>query len=226
MRAKLFSLVLAIVTMSASSVFAQNFFWSTVGFENGAVNGNFVINTNFAPATGDVYLYYSPNGQNITVGFDLDFSWTDDDVVAFTAAETFEADITLGVDGPDLNDRWGAQFGPAGEVTPNAVSTFAAINIVDGTGIQVGNIPGVLENGIDFVDTLYDTTAEAFLIGSISYEILDPGITSLRVSGLVVDNADIGASFSSLEFFAPEPSSAGILALGLVGFVARRRRSS
>lgn len=232
MNVKNFSLVLAIMAMSVSSVSAQNFFWSTLDLGQGAANADLTIDANVGD-TGTVYLYYNDNGQNITEGIDLDFGWDVTGVAGFTAAETFEADITLGPMGPDLNDRWGDQFGPAGNVTQDAVTGFTTINVVSGTGIQVANIPGNLDgSGFDFIDTLYDESASAFQIGSFDYEALADGtasITENEISGLVVDGgADIGASFNSVTVnvgaVVPEPTSAGILACGLFGLVARRRR--
>ena len=228
MKIKNFSLVLAIVAMSVSSASAQNFFWSLSDIGGGAANSDLTIDTNASPS-GTVFLYYADNGQAITEGLDLDFTWTNNDVVEFTAAETFEADITFGPGGPPINDRWGDNFGPASDVQANSVSGFTTVNVVNGTGIQPEHAPGVLnDDGFDLVDTLYDTSNNSFLIGSINYNTLTDAETSILVSGLVVDGgADIGASFSGLTFAGaaiPEPSTAGLLALGLVGLVSRRRR--
>ena len=232
MNVKNFSLVLAIMAMSVSSVSAQNFFWSTLDFGQGAVNGDLTIDAEVGD-TGTVFLYYNDNGQSITEGIDLNFGWDVTGVAGFTAAETFEADILLGDNGPDLDDRWGDAFGPAGDVTQDTVSGFITVNVVNGTGIQVENIPGNLNGqGFDFIDTLYDQSASAFQVGSFSYEALANGtasITDNEISGLVVDGgADIGAAFNSVTVNVgaaiPEPTSAGILACGLFGLVARRRR--
>ena len=233
MRSVLCVVTLAIVMLAAGSATAQNFFWSNLGFEAGAVNGDFVVDQ-FNNPTGSVYLFYDPGDQNITEGFDLNFSIPSNSSVQFTAAEVFEADITFG-NGPDLNDRWGDAFGPAAEVTTNEIDGFVAINVVNGTGIQTENIPGELnDNGFDFVDTLYDTTANAFLIGSLSYQTRNIsnsgyGLTTLDVDGLVVDSGQvIDIPFAQLQFFGPvgvpEPGATVLLLIGLGGVISHRHR--
>lgn len=224
--AKRLLMVLVCSVFFTSENCAQNFFWSTLPFEAGAVSPQAVVNPLLDGPTGTVFLYYEAGGSNITEGLDLSFSWTVNGVVGFTAAETFDADITFGTNGPVLFDRWGDFSGPANVVNFNEVTGFLTINLTSGTGIQQANIPGNLDqNGIDFVDTLYDTTANAFLIGSIDYEFLGPGIALLQADGLVLDGVDIGASFASIQFGnLPEPSTAGMLVLGLFGFAAQRRR--
>ena len=202
---------------------AQNFFWSLQGFEQGAVNSDLTVNTNANPA-GTVFLYYFDNGQSITEGFHFDFFWDNDGVVAFTAAETFEADILLdiGTDLVDLDDRWGDFSGPASDVTPNFVEGFLTVNVVGGTGIQPTNVPGVLDSlGLDFVDSLYDTTASAFLVGSIDYKTVSDGKTSLQRSG----GYYVYASFNDLIFTGvPEPTSTFCLIITALLAVRRKER--
>ena len=188
--ATLFLAVLAI-SCASSSAHGQNFFWSLDGFGEGAANEDLVID-GFSNPAGTIFLYYEASGQNITEGIDFDFSWLpsfgSSNVAEFTAADTFEADILL--NGTiDLGDRWGDAFGPASVVNSNEVLGFTTVNVVGGTGIQVENRPGVLDgNGLDFVDSLFDETANAFLVGSINYETNENiGASELLVSGIAVN---------------------------------------
>ena len=183
---KLIGAVLLVCLLSGEFLFAQNFFWSLNGFEDGAVNQSLTINTN-TNAAGKVFLYYADNGQDISDGIQLDFSWDRNGVVGFTAAETFEADLSLGI--ACVSDRWVDHFGAASEINSEFVNNFLAVNVVGGSGILTTNIPGVVDsNGLDFIDLLYDTTAEAFLVGSIDFESLGVGTAALQVDGLVVDD--------------------------------------
>ena len=207
------------------SLSAQNFFWSLQGFGEGAINSDLVVSAPTAPSN-TVNLYYDSNGQDIVEGFNLDFSWDNNGVIGFTAAETFDADITFGPAGPVLSQRWGDFAGPAvGDVTSDFVNGFITVNLVSGTGILESNIPGVLDpNGFDFVDTLYDQSAEAFLIGSFDFEVLSFGEASIIVNGLVVNGGvDLNSPFSGLTFTVPEPSAATLLVIGLAGLTRRRR---
>ncbi len=220
MNVRNFSLVLAVVAMSVSSVSAQNFFWSTAGFGEGAVNGDFEATVQQG-ATGTTHLYYAPNGQNVTEGLDLDFSWDNSGVMSFTAAETLDFDLSFM--GAPLGVRWGDFAGPAESVTADAVTGFLTVNVVAGEGMQIANIPP----GMPLIDEGYDESAGAFWVGTFDWSADGQGTASIVIdNALVVDGGqDIGATFNSFTVnVVPEPAAASVLALGLVGLVARRRR--
>lgn len=229
-----FALTFAAVLISLDSVTAQNFFWSQSGFEEGAINGDLIVDQ-FANPSGTVFLYYQPEGQGITEGIDFDFSISPLSSVEFTAAETFEAEILLGLGGPQLDNRWGDGFRPAFDVAASDITGFAAFNVVNGTGIQPENIPGELTpNGLDFVDTLYDVSANAFLVGSFDYQTRagnfpSVGLNDVFASGFVGDiNVTNHSPFARLQFFGatiPEPGTAGLLTIGLAVVCTGRRRS-
>ena len=227
------AIILSLVLLSSAT--AQNFFWSFDGFGEGALNDDLVVNADENP-TGTVNLYYHSNNQNITEGFILDFLWDVNGVVGFTAAETFDAEVGLVTDSGDfvaLSNRYGDGFGPAGSVTSDRVEFFVGINVVNGTGISEVNIPGVIDgNGLDFIDTLYDTSAEAFFIGTIDYEFLGAGVANIQFDGVAVDGGSdllsTGAvSTNGLTFVSgvPEPAAASLLSLGLTVILTSRRRS-
>lgn len=218
-----FSVVLFLASCCAGTISAQNFFWSDVGFEQGAINNDLVINANSNPS-GTVYLYYNSNGADVRDAVDVNLSWGEDGIIGFTAAETFEADITFGIDGPLINQRWGDFAGTDPDLTSN-FATLLAVNVVSGQGIRDANIPGVVDdNGIDFVDTLYDTSAGAFLVGSFDFEVLSFGGTDLLVDAVISDGvAGLQPRFSELHFsIVPEPSATILVLLGLAGFATRR----
>ena len=219
--------VLLVFVLGGHTAYAQNFFWSLSGFEEGAVNQNLAVDVNDDP-TGTVFLYYESNGQDIRQGMALDFSWDNNRVVGFTAAASVEADILFdtGTELVDIGrDRWGDAFGPANEVTSDNVMGFLAKNVVGSDGILDSNRPGVLVGGNDFVDSMFDTTANAFFIGSFDYEQLGNGVASLQIDGLVVHQGEeLGAPFLDVTFSSvPEPNSLAIVLLGLP-FLYRRKR--
>ena len=226
MNVRNFAMVLAVVAMSASSVFAQgDFFWSTSALNSGATNSAAEV-TGEVGDTGSLYLYYSTANSELDTGAGLDLSFTSNGIVEFTGAQTFDFEVAL-TDNPDvvLGARWGDAFGPAGEVSGDAVTGLNAFTVVAGDGIINGN------NGDGtFLDLGFDQGADAFLFAEVTYELVADGSTGIDTVagsiGIVHDGATVNPAFGAANFTVgvPEPTSAGLLALGLVGLVARRRR--
>ncbi|MEM9411888.1 MAG: PEP-CTERM sorting domain-containing protein [Planctomycetota bacterium] len=232
MKVRNFCLVLAVLAMSVSNASAQDFFWSLSNLGGGATQGDLDVNlTDAGLNIGDqatVFLYYNSTNSELDTGAGLDLTFSNNDVLDFVSAETFEFDVVLaGNTGVDLGDRWGDSFGPAGDVQANSITGLNAFTVVNGDGIVQEN------DGTDtFLDTGYDGNNN-WLFGSVTVEIIGEGTTDVLISegaiGIVNDGAPVAATFGGGTFTVggaaiPEPTTAGVLAMGLIGLVARRRR--
>lgn len=238
MNVRKFALVMALVAISSSSVFAQtDFFWSTFNLNEGATNDDVKVELNNGD-TGSLFLYYSTNGpadSNLSVGAFLDVATSAAGVIQFTRAETF--DFNISVSGTPIDKRWlddmggGGSAGETGTVTDDLIDEWNAFTVTGGQGIlETNNGSGA------FLDEGYDAGADAFLFGVIDFTVIgnDGDSVDLLTSagdGMIVNGGSVvDASFGLATInvggggVIPEPTTAGLLAIGLVGVVARRRR--
>ncbi len=230
-----FSPMFLVVTLSASIVSAQGgFFWSSSELNSGAIQeSDHVVNNTAVGDTGSLYLYYSTEASDLDTGAGLDLSWTNNDVIAFTSAETFDFNIVL-TSNQDIviGQRWGTDlfpdgvdFGnPASSVSGNAVTGLNAFEAISGQGILTSN------NGSGtFFDQGYDTGADGFLFARVDWERIGIGETQLLTQagsiGIVHDGATVDPKFGTATFSTvPEPAAgAGLLMLVLCGAGFRRR---
>ena len=229
-------LLIAIVALSicSTSAFAQeDIFWS---FGTGADISS-TATVDVSEGSGSAYVYVredlNPGGVD---AFDLDFSVDTNDVIQVTNIELL--DFVIPGSNPPENFRW---FDPDEPVD-------VSLN-VDGNGVASGRLfgVGVLSNGLNpffasaGLDPFFDSVADGapisgFQLARLDYDILSEGVAdfslSLGTQGIVEvlgggGTLDLNPSFGTGTLTVtnvPEPTSAGLLVLGLAGFVARRRR--
>jgi len=188
-----FSLVLAIVAMSLSSVNAQgDFFFS---FTDGGTNADQSMDFSVGD-TGSLYIYWSTNGpadSDLSVGAFIDVLSDTAGVISFTAAETFDFDITVG--GTDIGNRnlddmgGGGAVGPPNQpITPDLVDELFAFTVTGGPGILEAN------NGSGaFLDSGYNANNDGFLWGRVDFDVIGEGTTNITGrsgDGLIVNGAE------------------------------------
>ena len=215
---KQISLAVVILSFCSTSVFAQDIF---VSFGQGAdARTSMDVTVTGAEGTsGTAFVYVDQPFQ--FDAFDLDFSTSDDSVIQLTGAMVPNSIINPGF---FYSLRWDVD--PIAELDPGSTTSGRMFAV------------SILEFGIepDFttIDEDFDVEANAFLLGTIEYDIVGVGTADITLTPVSFGtNEDFGSllfpsvgngSLTVLPLAVPESSTMGILALGLVGFVARRRR--
>ena len=162
---------------------AGDFFWSTSNLNEGAVNGPIDLTLNPGEST-TLFLYYStngPTGTDIRNGYALNVATSQSGVIRFTGAETLNPSS-------DFGSRWDypQADGPAQSVGSDLITGLTAMRDLVGSGLSQAQAP---------FDGGYDSTAQAFLCGSIELEAIAPGTIELAFGP-----NDLGIS----NFMAPD----------------------
>ena len=160
---------------------AGDFFWSTSNLNEGAVNGP--LDLSLSPGESvSLYLYYSTNGPSnteIARGYSVNVGTSQNGIIGFTEAETFNHPIVVPGTDVDLGDRWDfpvIEDGTAvGVVQAQSVESDLIVGL---TAMSVLSGFGLTETTAEF-DTGYDSNAQAFLCGRIEIEAIAPGTIEL-----------------------------------------------
>ena len=124
----------------------------------------------------------------------------------------------------------GGSAGETGTVSADLIDEWNAFTVTGGQGILEAN------NGSGaFLDEGYDAGADAFLFGVIDFTVIGNNGDSVDLltsagDGMIVNGGEtVDATFGAATInvggdVIPEPTTAGLLAIGLAGLVARRRR--
>ena len=211
-----------VLSFCATSSYAQQVF---VSFGQGA-DVSSSGEADVMDGTGTAFIYSA--GDFDIDAFDLRFSTADDSVIQFANAEIFNSEINA--NNTFLGVRWDGE--PIGTVDNTTSGRFFGVTI-----IESGPDPALAAFDEDFDPLAANPDGRpggSFLLGQVDYDIVGPG------------TADITLEIGPLEFFSyttptillrptlgsgtlsvtavPEPSTMGLLALGLVGLVTRRSR--
>ena len=221
---KRFLLAMATVACCSTSMFAQDFFLS---FDNASLVTSTTIQYD---ETATAYLFADANFD--VLGFQLGVTNSDVSVGALVAdvrpapalpgGEVFLSNGTAArfdVQNSPVTGPGTGIFGAATATTVLGIGPGSAFNALDTPVAGVGRLLGEVDIaavGAGSTTITLDTTGAGagFLLRDLS--ALPAGTTEITVGSGVTLNVESGV--------IPEPTSAGFLAMGLIGFMARRRR--
>ena len=214
---KRFLLAVATVACCSSSIFAQDIFLS---FDADALTTSTTLS---APGSSTAFLF-SREGF-VHRGIDLVISGSDGAVAQFTGGEIF---LTGEVPAPPF-DVLGpaARFdGQTTEVTDTQIDVIAGA--VTTVGVDGGSLfdPAVAGVGVLLGQFEFDAIGGGTSTFSLDFDPDNAPFGVIDASGGIQDTTSLGSGITvTVEGAAiPEPTSTGLLAMGLIGLVARRRR--
>ena len=225
------SLATFILAMGVNSIWAQGDFFFT--FQKGESNSDQEAFFQLGDS-GSLWIYWSTNGpadSDLNVGAFIDIFTSESGIIEFTAAETFDFELTVGNQtvGNRLLDEngQGGLIGPPLDLAANFIDELAAFTVTGGPGIlEANNGSGV------FLDNGYDAENDGFLWGRVDFDVIALGMTEVTGAageGMIVHNGQtVPAAFTTATIrvpaFVPEPTSGGLIAIGMFGLFACRRR--
>ncbi len=243
------AVLLAIATAGNAAV---TIFLSDKGLGEGASLGNPEITLDpsggLAPSSTSLYLWIRPDPNQILIGAGLDVETDETGAVEGTAVTVYQADIWMDLVNADTGDnRWNT---PVGQGSAGDVATDMVGVGVDEKGIDPSN--NGLVAPFYYRDTLYDSGADAFLYAKIDIKCTDANqdadlwivVNSKRVAPRIGSSPDVDIIFGASETTTlhgndeyvrsvvrdariiqiPEPVTMGLLVLGGLGLLIRRRR--
>ena len=215
---------LLLILFSNPCLGQTDFFWSFHNLGDGAENSDIEMTLSVGE-TATLYLYYSIANYEVSTGLGLDVASSSRGVIQFEAAESFEFDVAVEIDGRDfvVGHRWGDGYGAAGLVEADEILGLNAFTVVAGDGMIERNI------GPQFVDQGYDFDAEAFLFGQVDFMASATGTTRFEItpwSSSICNNCSPWGPFwtfgSATIHVVPEPNLVWITG-SLLGWIALTR---
>lgn len=223
------SLAVAALLACPAMVNANDIFVSFSAFGDGDAISN--TNAEFdALGSGTAYIWVADTFQ-IDTGAFLDIFNSNTGVIELTGAEVFNPGVFVGATQVDT------RFQPDGGTGISTGGQGISAGLIDEVfGFSVNEGTGILPSqttGSTFEDAGHDPLSNAFLFASVDFNIVGDGNAEISLGigdGLIVDGGvELTPRFSAATISVatdaiPEPTSAALLAVGMVALVSRRKR--